>query len=539
MTVSRQSRLSARFQCLTKGASSRSLGACPAPVPPQNEDRLRSRASLQTAMTLPMRLNPILHVLGLMLTSLAVIMAIPALAEQAMTGQMPYEFIFSAFFCATVGLFATFATRDNQPFSLDVRQAFLLTALSWIVLPIFAALPLMGLGLSPEIGLNFTDAVFETVSGMTTTGSTVITGLDDLLPGLLLWRSLLQWIGGVGIIVMAIIMLPFLRIGGMQLFKTESSDKSEKIIPQAATMVKWIMAVYAGLTLLATAVFMLTGMGGFDAINHAMTALSTGGYSTHDASFGYFTDMPTQWAGTIFMLAGGLPFISYIKFVRGHRRPFLSDPQITTFLKFLGVVIITMTIWLMLRQDIGLMAALTMTAFNVVSVVTTTGYASADYTTWGPAAVAAFFILTFVGGCAGSTSGAIKIYRFQVLWVTMREQLLRLSSPNRVVVMRYHGSRLPADLPVSVLAFLAVFLASVIVVTVLLALLEVDFVTALTAATTAVTNVGPGLGEIVGPSGNFASLPDAAKWVLSFAMLLGRLEVFTLLLLFDPHFWRE
>ncbi len=490
-------------------------------------------------MTLPMRLNPILHVLGLMLTSLAVIMAVPAVAEQMMTGLMPYEFIFSASFCAAVGLFATFATRDNEPFSLDVRQAFLLTALSWIVLPVFAALPLLGLGLSPEIGLSFTDAVFETVSGMTTTGSTVMSGLDDLLPGLLLWRSLLQWIGGVGIIVMAIIMLPFLRIGGMQLFKTESSDKSEKIMPQAASMVKWIMGVYAGLTLLATIVFMMTGMGGFDAINHAMTALSTGGYSTHDASFGYFPNLSTQWAGTFFMLAGGLPFISYIKLVRGHRRPFLSDPQIQTFLRFLFVVIVIMTVYLMLRQDISVLGALTIAAFNVVSVVTTTGYASTDYTLWGPAAVAAFFMLTFVGGCAGSTSGAIKIYRFQVLWVTMREQLLRLSSPNRVVVMRYHGARLPADLPVSVLAFLAVFLASVIVVTMALALLGVDFVTALTAAATAITNVGPGLGEIIGPAGNFSSLPTAAKWVLSFAMLLGRLEIFTLLLLFDPHFWRE
>ncbi len=490
-------------------------------------------------MTLPMRLNPILHVLGLMLTSLAVIMAIPAVVEEMMTGQMPYEFIFSASFCAAAGLFATFATRDNQPFSLDVRQAFLLTALSWIVLPVFAALPLMGLGLSPDIGLTFTDAVFETVSGMTTTGSTVMSGLDGLLPGLLLWRSLLQWIGGVGIIVMAIIMLPFLRIGGMQLFKTESSDKSEKIMPQAASMVKWIMGVYAGLTLLATIVFMMTGMTGFDAVNHAMTALSTGGYSTHDASFGYFPNLSTQWAGTLFMLAGGLPFISYIKFVRGHRRPFISDPQIQTFVRFLFIVIVIMTVYLMLRQDISFFGALTLTAFNVVSVVTTTGFASTDYTTWGPAAAAAFFILTFVGGCAGSTSGAIKIYRFQVLWVTMREQLLRLSSPNRVVIMRYHGSRLPPDLPVSVLAFLAVFLASVIAVTILLTLLEIDFVTALTAATTAITNVGPGLGDIIGPAGNFASLPDAAKWVLSFAMLLGRLEIFTLLLLFDPHFWRD
>lgn len=490
-------------------------------------------------MTLTVKLNPIIHVLGLMLTALAAMMAIPAIVEEVITDQMPLEFIFSSTFCAIIGLLATFATRDNKPFSLDVRQAFILTALSWLVLPVFAALPLLGLGLSPDIGLTFTDAVFETVSGLTTTGSTVMTGLDGLLPGLLLWRSLLQWIGGVGIIVMAIIMLPFLRIGGMQLFKTESSDKSEKIMPQATDMVKWIVGIYAGITLLAAFTFMGTGMSGFDAINHAMTAVSTGGYSTHDASFSYFRHPATQWAGTLFMLAGALPFISYIKMVRGHRNSLLSDPQVRTFLKFLLSVIAALTLWLVLAEDIYLFEALTLSAFNVVSVVTTTGFASADYTAWGTAVAAVFFMLTFVGGCAGSTSGAIKIYRFQVLWVTIREQLSRLRSPNRVVVMRYHGSRLPPELPLSVLAFLAVFMASVAVFTVLLAALDIDFVTALTASATAITNVGPGLGPIIGPAGNFSTLPDTAKWILCFAMLLGRLEIFTLLLLFDPHFWRD
>ena len=445
-------------------------------------------------MTLPLKFNPIIHVLGLMLAALAVAMAVPALVEEMMTDEMPTEFIFSAAFCAIIGLMAALATRDEQPFSLNVKQAFLLTALSWIVLPVFASLPLLGMGLSPEIGLSFTDAVFETVSGLTTTGSTVMSGLDDLLPGLLLWRSLLQWIGGVGIIVMAIIMLPFLRIGGMQLFKTESSDRSEKIVPQATDMVKWIMGVYAGLTLLCTILFLATGMTVFDAVNHAMTALSTGGYSTHDASFGYFTNPATQWAGTIFMLAGGLPFISYIKMVKGHSNAISGDSQIRAFLRFLVIVIIAMSLWLVLHEDMLPFDALTLSAFNIVSVVTTTGFASADYTLWGPAVAATFFLLTFVGGCAGSTAGGIKIYRFQVLWLTIREQLLRLTSPNRVTVMLYQGRRLPPELPVSVLAFLAVFLASVAAVTLMLAALDIDFVTAITASATALTNVGPGLG---------------------------------------------
>ncbi|TNE64400.1 MAG: TrkH family potassium uptake protein [Alphaproteobacteria bacterium] len=479
-----------------------------------------------------------MHVLGLLLVALAITMMIPALVEAQMVDTLPLEFIFSAAVTGFFGLMAVLATRDDGDFTLDLKQAFLLTALSWIVLPAFAALPLMGLGLNEDVGFSYTDAVFETVSGLTTTGSTVISGLDDLLPGLLLWRSLLNWIGGVGIIVMAIIMLPFLRIGGMQLFRTESSDKSEKIIPKATEMVQWITGVYVGLTAACALGYLVTGMNGFDAINHAMATLATGGFSTHDSSFGGY-GQATQWVGIVFMLAGGLPFIAFIKFLRGRHRALIDDPQIQAFLKFLVWVILGSAILLMADQHIGFFDALTMAAFNIVSIVTTTGFASADYTLWGTGAIAGFFLLTFMGGCAGSTAGGIKVYRFQVLWITMREQMLRLNSPNRVVILRYHGTRMPDDLPLSVLAFLAIFFASTAVITLLLAMMDIDFVTALSAAATAITNVGPGLGDMIGPAGNFATLPDSAKWLLSFAMLLGRLEVFTLLMLFDPHFWRD
>jgi len=482
--------------------------------------------------------RPIMYVVGLLLTGLAAFMMIPAVVEAMTTEYTPSEFLLSAAATGFIGCMFILATRDNREFTLDIKQAFLLTATCWIILPVFAALPLLGFGLQEGTALSFTDAVFETVSGITTTGSTVMSGLDDMLPGILLWRSLLQWIGGIGIVVMAIILLPFLRIGGMQLFRTESSDKSEKVIPKSAELVKWITGVYFGLTAACAMAYIASGMTVFDAVNHAMTTLSTGGYSTHDASFGHF-GADSQWIGIVFMLAGAVPFIAFIKYAQGKHRALIDDPQIKAFLRFLTAIILISTFMLMADQGWGFFEALRMSAFNIVSVVTTTGFASADYTLWGTGAIAGFFLLTFMGGCAGSTSGAIKVYRFQVLWITLREQMLRLNSPNRVVVLHYHGARMPQDLPISVLAFLAAFFASTALVTLALTMMDIDFVTALSASATAITNVGPGLGEIIGPAGNFSSLPDGAKWLLSFAMLLGRLEVFTLLMLFDPHFWRD
>jgi len=489
-------------------------------------------------MTSRINLRPIFHVNGLLLLGLSAFMMIPAIVEALMAGYSPTEFLLSAAVTAFAGALFVLSTRDNNSFSINLKQAFLLTASCWIILPIFAALPLLGSGLHGGMDLSYTDAIFETVSGITTTGSTVMSDLDHMMPGILLWRSLMNWIGGIGIIVMAIILLPFLRIGGMQLFRTESSDRSEKVIPKSAELVKWITGVYVGLTMLCTIAFYISGMGWFDAVNHALATLATGGYSTHDASFGYF-GTASQWVAILFMLAGAVPFIAFIKFIKGQRQALFRDPQIIALFRFLAAVIFVAACLLTLNSELGFFDALTATAFNIVSIVTTTGFASTDYTLWGSSAVIGFFLLTFVGGCAGSTSGAIKIYRFQVLWVTLVEQMRQLMSPNRIVILRYHNTRMEPELPVSVLAFLAAFFASIAVVALLLTGLGVDFVTALSASTTAITNVGPGLGSLIGPAGNFAALPDGAKWILSFAMLLGRLEIFTLLMLFDPHFWQD
>ncbi len=477
--------------------------------------------------------RPIVHTLGLLLVVLAVVMLLPALVDVAQGSSDWRSFVVSAGATLFAGGLCILGTRDNQPFQLGLRQAFLLTTLAWLVLPAFAALPLA------QLGIGYTDAFFEAMSGMTTTGSTVLAGLDGLPPGILLWRSLLQWVGGIGIVVMAIVLLPFLRIGGMQLFRTESSEQSDKIVPRAFHLVSGIGAIYVGLTILCALLYGIVEMSPFDAINHAMTTLATGGYSTHDASFGHFTRPATHWLGTLFMIAGALPFVAYLRFVRGDTRAIVDDPQIRALAVFFVLVVGATGVWLVLARDMPVEEAFRQAAFNIVSVVTTTGFASTDYTLWGPGAVALFFVLTFLGACAGSTSGGIKVYRHLVIWQLIRAKLQRLTSQHQVVRVRYGGRPLPEDVPSAVLAFVAALLGMTGLFTMALGFLGLDLVTALSASATAITNVGPGLGPIVGPAGNFASLPDAAKWLLSLAMLLGRLEIFTVLLLLTPGFWRR
>jgi trk system potassium uptake protein TrkH len=398
---------------------------------------------------------------------------------------------------------------------------------------VFGAVPFVGLGLPPA------DAFFETVSGLTTTGATVITNLDNQPRGILLWRALLQGIGGLGIIVVAILILPFLRIGGMQLFQTESSDRSEKIVPRARQLVASICGVFIGLVLACATVFMILGMTPFDAICHALPTISTGGFSTHDQSFGHFESAALHWAAIFFMICGALPFVLFIKTSRGDAWCLWRDQQVRGILTLLFTASMVLAIWLTLTKHLHFSDAMRLATFNVVSVVTTTGFTSADYASWGPFAVGVFFILLFVGGCSGSTSGGIKIYRLQVASLLTRSHLLHLISPHRIVTLLYNGRRLPEDVPFSVVAFLALYMTTIGLFTVVLTAMGLDLVTALSSAATAVSNVGPGLGEIVGPSGTFATLPTGAKWVLSAAMLLGRLELFTVLVLFRPEFWRS
>ena len=481
-----------------------------------------------------MDFRPILMIVGTLLATLALVMCVPAVVD-AFQGNPDWEvFAASAGVTLFLGVAMALTATTGGVRSLTVRQAFVMTTLSWVALTVFASFPFM----FSERDLSFTDAFFEAMSGLTTTGSTILTDLDTLPPGILLWRALLQWLGGIGIIVMAIAILPMLKVGGMQLFKIESSDTSEEKIFTALRTVVALFTIYAGLTVLCAVLYEVFGMTPFDAATHAMTTLSTGGYSTHDESFAYFKDARLHWIATAFMIAGSIPFMLYIKTVRGNLSALGNDQQVRGFLGFLVLASLGMAVWLAMERNIDFFEALTLTAFNITSVVTTTGFASDDYTAWGPGAVGMFLVLMFVGGCSGSTSGAIKIYRHQILLLLVRAHIKRLFSPNRVIPLRYNGKPLPQDVPYSVLSFMAVFVATIAGFTVLLSLLGLDIQTAYSASITAVTNVGPGIGDIIGPAGNFASLPVAAKWLLTVAMLAGRLEILALLVAFDPDFWR-
>ena len=450
----------------------------------------------------------VFNILGWVACWVGLLLFIPMATDLAYQNFDWTNFAWPAAITLFAGIAIILSTYTSGTLRLNYRQAYLVIILGWIFVALFGAIPFLGMG------VGFTDAVFETMSGITTTGSTVLTGLGTLAPGLLLWRAILQWIGGIGIIAIAVLILPFLRVGGMQLFKIENSDPSQDKVASMLKTLLFLSGVYTALTLANTLVYYLLGMSGFDAITHAMATVSTGGYSTHDESFGYFKDLRLQWAATFFMISGAVPFLLYVKMTLGDVRALICDQQVRGFLTFLVLTSVAMAYWLMTQRDISTFEALTLTSFNITSVVTTTGFTSDDYTAWGPGAVGVFLVLMFVGGCSGSTTGAIKIYRFQILFIFIRAHIKRLFSPNRVLPLLYNGRALPNDVPLSVLAFLTVFVATIALFTVILALLGLDIVTAYSASITAIANVGPGIGTIIGPSGNFEALPDAAKWAM-------------------------
>lgn len=424
---------------------------------------------------------------------------------------------------------------NGRAFELRFRDATLLTVLAWFVVPVFIAFPLA----AAPIGLSPVDAYFEAVSGITTTGSTVLSDIDHKPPSILIWRSLSQWIGGVGIIGFAIAILPFLKVGGMQLFRLEFSDRSDKALPRVRSLALAIAQIYLGLTVLCFLAYWMLGMSAFDALNHALTTVPTGGFSTHDASFGFFASPPLEWASIVFMLLAAIPFLAYLRLVHRRRGFFRRlDPQVEALLVTVSVATLIFALWLFDNLGFSPGQALTEAAFDVVSIVTTTGYASLDYLTWGAFAAAFFLVLTVVGGCAGSTTGGVKMFRFQIAFSTIGQTVRTAIYPHAAVRIR-HGDRVVTDEQLgSVGTFIFLFVAVIVTVALLLSIVGLDTETALSAAATAVANVGPGVGPLIGPSGNFASLPEPAKIILSVAMVMGRLEILSVLVLLFPRLYR-
>ncbi|NVK41011.1 MAG: TrkH family potassium uptake protein [Oceanospirillaceae bacterium] len=476
--------------------------------------------------------RPVLFVCGLIALAMALLMVFPALIGLVKGDSETYAFAISAAVTGSLGLLLV-ATCRGGDFSLRPRQLYLLTCCSWGLLSVAGALPLT----FGHAHLNFTNAVFEAVSGITTTGSTVLSDIEDLPHSLLLWRALLQWIGGLGVIGMAVSILPFLRVGGMRLFQTESSDWSDKSLPRLGHLARLLFISYTVISLACVLSYWAWGMNLFDAVTHAMATVSTGGYATDDRSMGRF-DNGMLWISVVFMLLGGLPFVLYIRFFASPSLKILRDDQVIGFLMIVAGLTLILTLDLIADGVYAPFDALTQAAFNITSVITTTGFASADYTQWGSFSVALFFFVTFIGGCSGSTSGGMKIFRFQLSYLFLAKQIRQLVHPRGLFSIRYNGKEVSDDIISSAVAFSFLFFVTLVVITLLLSLTGLDMLTSLTGAATALTNVGPGLGEIIGPAGNFASLTDSAKWILCFAMLLGRLELLSLIVIFTPVFWR-
>ncbi|MDF1794241.1 MAG: TrkH family potassium uptake protein [Thalassobaculaceae bacterium] len=479
--------------------------------------------------------GPVFFIIGMLLTFLAVAMCVPAAVDLA-TGHPDWQvFLGAAGITLFIGISLMLSTRTVRGAKLGLRQAFVLTTMSWVAIATFGALPFA----FSELEMSVADAFFESMSGVTTTGSTVIDNLDGAPPGILLWRALLQWLGGVGIIVMALAVLPMLSVGGMQLFATEAFDTPDKVLPRAAQLASGIGGMYLLLTFACAVALWLAGMEGFDAVAHAMTTIATGGYSTKDASVGYFNTPAIDWIITAGMIVGSLPFVHYLRIARGDSRGLMRDSQVRWFLSIVGICVALVALWILTQIGLGTHDALRYAAFNVVSVITGTGYATTDFGAWGGFVATMMLILMFIGGCAGSTTCGIKIFRFQVLYATAKVQLARLLRPHGVFIPYYNRKPIPEAVSEAVMGFFFLYILCFGLIAMALAAMGLDIVTALSGAATSISNVGPGLGQIIGPAGNFDPLPDAAKWLLCFAMLLGRLELFTVLVLITPTFWRK
>ncbi len=477
--------------------------------------------------------RPVFFVIGILLAVMAALMVLPAVVDAAAGNPDWAVFATSAAVTLFVGVSLIIANRGGV-FDMEVREAFLLTALAWMVAAGAGALPIV----FSNLGLSVTDAYFEAMSGITTTGSTVIVGLDSAPPGILLWRSLLQMLGGIGFMVLAVAVLPFLKVGGMQLFRMESSEKSEKVLPRVAQVARGIAVIYIVLIAIDATLLWFLGMTGFEAVCHAMTTVATGGFSTSDASIGHFRSVPIEVVTTLFMLLGGLPFVRYLELVRGKPVRLWRDSQVRGFLGLYAAVVAVLVLWQWVDGYEPFGKALREASFNIASIMTTTGYATTNYQIWGAFASFIVLCLTVLGGCTGSTAGGMKVYRVEALYVAAKAQIRRLIQPHALIEPYYAGKPLPEAVVASVLGYFFLFTVTFVVLALSLGAMGLDFLTTLSGVATAMGNVGPGLGPVIGPEGNFSSLPDGAKWLLSLGMLLGRLELYTVIVLVVPAFWR-
>jgi len=451
--------------------------------------------------------------------------------------QFFYREVDSSFFGASIItiIFGTlfFLSNLDHNMKLNLQQAFLLTSLSWLSIAVFGSLPFI----FSNTSFSITNAFFESMSGITTTGSTIIPNLENMPKGILFWRAILQWLGGIGIIIMAITLMPIMNVGGMQLFKISNNDSSEKILPKSKEVALRLIYIYSSLTALCAISYKILGMSYFDSLTHSMTTIATGGFSNYNESIGFFDSSAIEISAMIFIILGSLPFIAYIKFLSGNKRIFFSDIQIKTFFKIILISIVILSIYLTINNSTQF--NLRSIFFNIISILTGTGYVNAQFDGWGSFPLVLFLGLMFIGGCAGSTTCGIKIFRIQILYSFISNQLKKIIYPKGVFVLKYNQSPVNDKFIASIISFIYLYFVIFFIITALLSLTGLDFITSISGAATSISNVGPGLGSIIGPNGNFSSLPDISKWILTLGMILGRLELFAILVLFLPSFWRN
>ena len=476
----------------------------------------------------------VFFLIGILLIVLGASMLAPY-SIQVIYAENSHSFISSSFVTIFIGILFVLANLEKE-FKLNLRQTFLFSTLAWLMVAIFGSLPFL---LSAN-EFTVSEAFFESMSGITTTGATIISDLDNSPKSILLWRAIMQWLGGIGIVVMAITILPLLKVGGMQLFKMEGPDTTEKILPRTIEVAAIIISTYVALTFLCGLFYWLFGMTIFDSICHAMTTIATGGFSTHNDSIGFFKNSNIEIIASLFIILGSIPFISYLKFSQGNRKIFFNDVQIKGLIYLLIISTAIMFVYLLfINFESSLIDKIRISSFNVISILSGTGYVTDDFGLWGKFSLVFFLFLMFIGGCAGSTACGIKIFRLQMLLIFLKNQIKKLIYPNSVIITKYNNQKISDDFIKSVIIFIFTFLFIFLIIAMLLSISGLDFITSISGAASSISNVGPGLGDMIGPNGNYKALPDLSKWILAAGMLLGRLELFAVLVLFFPSFWRN
>jgi len=468
---------------------------------------------------------------GYVLCILGLVMLVPAGFDISETSKLGTPFIISSLITMFFGV-ALFLSNYTKIERITLKQGFLITGMSWLVVCLFSAVPFV---LHHSVS-SITDAIFEATSGITGTGATIMTDVESLPHSVLLWRSLLNYIGGLGVVIFAVALLPFLGIGGMQIFQHENSDSNDKFMPKFSYIAKRIVFVYLALTGIATGVLFVCGMGWFDAVNHAMSAIGTGGFSTKNASVGAFNSALIDAAIVVFMIFGAIPMTFYILLWR--RMEADRNKQVAVFLKTLCWLSLFFCSYLYFVSDQSLLESVRYGIFTVTAIVTTTGLSNVDYTQWGGWTIAAILFLSMIGGCTGSTGGSIKILRWQVVYAFLHKYIISAIDPYRVVPLKIGSTNMSEKVTMSVFVYMFSFIVCLVGLTLVVSACGIDFKTAIACVSACITNVGVGAVDVIGPSGNYAFFTDEIKAILCFAMLLGRLEIITILVLFSKSFWR-